>query len=399
MSKRIENKQQNLVVGNISMPLSGSYVAQVINGMSHAAKLQHAVSVSAHHSGIGESPGAPAITRPIRPLFGEPWLELLRLLHAAAEIEHALLVQYLHYSFLCAAQAPKLEIKFIELSRAKMSRFAALCRMLREAGARPSFLRRSFPLERDLTPLYRIGGPLASDALEKLASAEASAPAAGGSGNTIGQLYAYALALVTFLRAQPASPHPGSARLADWETGIREIIEQGSAYKTLLNELASELGKRKRFRPTIKAAPSEFTEAFDRAKPALQLLIHMANRYYWLVLSLLCWESRFHPPTSPPSNRHWSYSAALSVMIGPIARMGRHLSIEAHRTMSFDQLPFGYAWAENEADIRLYVRHLATEIDDVFQINNATLTPIIGDTSGIRDVLAHTHSNAAGGSA
>ena len=112
--------------------------------------------------------------------FADPYLEMLRLLREAAEVEHALMVQYLYAAF--SVKPPYQALAgfgdpnahdLIGVAVQEMQHLGAVNRLLAELGAAPQLERQDFPYEPDIYPFAFDLEPLSRTSLAKYVYAEA----------------------------------------------------------------------------------------------------------------------------------------------------------------------------------------------------------------------------------
>ena len=91
--------------------------------------------------------------------FADPYLELVRLLREATEVEHALMIQYLYCAFSLRPAFEALRgnglpntTDLLGIAVQEMQHLGAVNRLLVALGAAPNFLRQDFPYEPDIYP-------------------------------------------------------------------------------------------------------------------------------------------------------------------------------------------------------------------------------------------------------
>ena len=116
--------------------------------------------------------------------FDDPYLELVRLLREASEIEHALMVQYLY-----AANSLKPAYEMVRglefassgdllgVAVGEMLHLATVNKMLVAVGAAPNLVRQDFPYETDIYPFELNLEPLTRTTLARYVYTEAPADA------------------------------------------------------------------------------------------------------------------------------------------------------------------------------------------------------------------------------
>ena len=117
--------------------------------------------------------------------FADPYLELVRLLREASEIEHALLVQYLYAAYSLKPQYVGLRgpgtfgvaTNLLGVAIQEMQHLAAVNRMLVDLDAAPNLVRQDFPYEPDIYPFPLNLEPLTRESVAKYVYTEAPAAA------------------------------------------------------------------------------------------------------------------------------------------------------------------------------------------------------------------------------
>src|SRR5476649_146677 len=112
--------------------------------------------------------------------FASPYLELVRLLREATEVEHALMLQYLYAAFslkpdyadIAGTGAPG-STDLIGVAVQEMQHLATVNRLLAALGAAPNLVRQEFPYEPAIYPFEFSLEPLSRKSLAKYLYAEA----------------------------------------------------------------------------------------------------------------------------------------------------------------------------------------------------------------------------------
>ena len=99
--------------------------------------------------------------------FQDPYLELVRLVREASEIEHALLVQYLYASFSVKSRYQAVigtgggdSISLVGVAVQEMHHLARVNELLTDLHAAPNLVRQDFPYEPDIYPFELSMEPL-----------------------------------------------------------------------------------------------------------------------------------------------------------------------------------------------------------------------------------------------
>jgi hypothetical protein len=106
--------------------------------------------------------------------------EAVFLLHAAAEVEHALLVQYLYAAYslrasggaTAPARLPEWRMQLLQVAREEMCHFISVQNLLRLIGGPLNFEREDFPFRSEIYPFMMKLEPLTIDSVAKYVSAE-----------------------------------------------------------------------------------------------------------------------------------------------------------------------------------------------------------------------------------
>src|SRR5579859_6204891 len=116
--------------------------------------------------------------------FSDPYLELVRLLHEASEVEHSLMLQYLYGAFslkpayrAVAGYGAPSATDLIGVAIQEMQHLATVNRMLVAFGAAPHLTREDFPYEPDIYPFPFNLEPLSLESVAKYVYCEAPAGA------------------------------------------------------------------------------------------------------------------------------------------------------------------------------------------------------------------------------
>jgi hypothetical protein len=126
----------------------------------------------------------PAVAGQIIRDFSDPYIELIRLLHEASVIEHALMVQYLYAAFsikpayiaVMGYGVPS-ATDLLGVAIQEMQHLAKVNALLLALGAAPNLVREEFPYEPDIYPFEFQLEPLSRQSLAKYVYAEAPAQA------------------------------------------------------------------------------------------------------------------------------------------------------------------------------------------------------------------------------
>lgn len=359
--------------------------------------------VTSRPASVAAGTDAPAGAKIVRD-FTDPYLELLRLLREAAEIEHALLVQYLYAAFAVKPEYARLRGSgFVASSRdlagvavQEMRHLDAVNRLLVGLGATPCLVRQDFPYEPDIYPfpfnLERLG-PLS---LAKYTWTEAPANALDRDLATDEETRHFLDRLYTTLGDGIRPNHLGSV----YQTMIERLQEVAAAPPSRFPDLAlwtemltmikgeGEDDHFQFFRSVFLGAHSAFPPDLDvwRLDPAdprypsfdvptnptalrtgdpadprrisdgnARRKAWLGDLHYWTILMLLDLSYRHSLSTSALAVRHMT--EALWVL-------GVDLAAGGHG-MPFDPLSMGYTPGVDRAGSLEVLSRLVTESDEV----------------------------------
>jgi Ferritin-like len=351
------------------------------------------------------SPGVPG--RVVRD-FKDPYIELLRLLHQAAEIEHALMIQYLYGAFSLkpayaqvAGMGSPNSNDLLGVAIMEMQHLGRVNQLLVALGAAPTLVREDFPYEPDIYPFRFNLEPLSQHSLAKYCWTEAPVGATDPRRaandedrrfcekldavlgtetrpNYVGSLYD---AVIDSVREVSATGDPHLPDLTPWVEALVKIKEDG------------EIGHYQFFRRTFlgthegfgsgpnvwSLAPSDprypsfplpvnptayLGHDQEIRDPAAQGLAWLGDLHYWVLLVLLT--------TGYQQGSAEHIALARGHMMGPFWSLARKLA-GMGSGMPFDPLGLGYApGATRETNARLLARLLA-EADRVEKQLSAVL--------------------------
>ena len=352
--------------------------------------------------GVAAGPGAAFAdtygTSPIHRDFADPYLELIRLLREAAEIEHDLMVQYLYCAFslkpayaeLVGGLQPE-PSSFLGVTIEEMQHLGAVNRLLVELGAAPALSRQDFPYETDIYPFAFELVPLNPVSLAKYAYCEASPDALpeiratsdsslrlldqmeislGGSiaPNHVGHLYDAVIEVLGEVRNANAA----SIDFDAWFEGLDAIKTQGEVghfefFRSLyegdhpslrnvegvLNLPANDARYPCYQVPVNPTAYSGHTNSIE--DPELRALAWLGNLNYWCMLSLLDTGYRHNSELEP--------ALAQVVMLGPLMSLAQQLP-RIGAAVPFDPLSMGFEPGLNATSEQRFTRLMLEESRD-----------------------------------
>lgn len=361
------------------------------NGITRRAVLG-SIAMLGFAAGPGRAIAATHKRAPIQRDFDNPYLELIRLLKEAAEIEHDLMVQYLYAAFslkpayadIVGAPAPG-TASFMGVCTQEMQHLGAVNRLLVELDAAPVLTRQDFPYESDiypfafeltaLSPTCLARFTYCESAPEDLTRSDDGAPrlldqlrstlGGGIAPNHVGHLYD--AVIDTLAEVKKA----GAAKLEfdQWQEDLVRIKDEGEIghfqfFKSLYqgthplfkdNPAAWNLHPGDRGHPCY-AVPNNPT-AYAGHPNAIQnedlrKLAWLGNLNYWVMLALL----------DAGYRRKSQSEIALSqaVMLGPIWSLAKYLPTQG-AAVPFDPLSMGFRPALSTNAAKQFTRTLLEE--------------------------------------
>ena len=352
--------------------------------------------------GVAVGPGASIAetygTSPIHRDFSDPYLELIRLLREAAEIEHDLMVQYLYCAFslkpayaeLIGAPQPD-PSSFLGVTVEEMQHLGAVNRLLVELGAAPRLSRQDFPYETDIYPFAFELVPLNPVSLAKYAYCEASPDAlpevrttgdsairlldqmeasigGGIAPNHVGHLYDAVIEVLGEVRNASAANMDFDA----WFEGLEAIKTQGEVghfefFRSLYEgdhpllsnasgvwNLPTNDARYPCYQvPVNPTAYSGHTNSIE--DPELRALAWLGNLNYWCMLSLL--------DTGYRQNSQLEPALALAIMMGPLISLARQLP-PIGAAVPYDPLSMGFEPGLNATSEQRFTRLMLEESRD-----------------------------------
>jgi hypothetical protein len=341
-----------------------------------------------------------ATVRPIVREFADPWLELVRLLREAAEVEHALMVQYLYaafsvkpsYSGIVGYGAPSAD-DLLGVAVQEMQHLGAVNRFLVAIGSCPHLERQDFPYEPVIYPFAFHLEPLSRHSLAKYVYTEAPADAinrmdAGPEEarfindlfaalgterrpNHIGSLYEQILALIGELRQ--SGTELTTVDFDGWTRDFEAIKDEGEIdHYLFFRKLFT--GQHEGFAGVANVwdLPKDDPRypSFDVAVDPTAIIGHpgqimdptalctawLGNLEYWTVLCLL--DSYYR------GAGEWAVERARAHMVGAMLPLARHLGSRGS-ALPFDTLSMGYAPGTDNARSRLVILRLVREAQAV----------------------------------
>ena len=364
------------------------------NGITRRALLGNIAAL-----GVAAGPGrALAKTHRFSPVerdFSDPYLELIRLLKEAAEIEQDLMVQYLYgafalrpaYAELVGVPAPN-ATSLLGVIIQEMQHLGDINRLLVELDAKPVLTRQDFPYETDIYPFPFELAPLGAVNLAKFTYCEADPVRLGHVRSISNDSVRLVDKLKVTLGGSIALNHVGKLYDAVVET-LGEVKEAGSVridfgawFENIGNVKAEgEFGHFKFFHsfyegahPLIKDIPGVWDlPATDERHPSyavpvnptayegrpdtikdpdLRALAWLGNLNYWSLLLLL--DAGYRRKSKP------EIALAQAIMIGPLMSIARYLPAKGS-AVPFDPLSMGFDPGLNDASGKRFTRRMLEE--------------------------------------
>lgn len=347
------------------------------------------------------SGGAVAATKthrfsPVKRAFDDPYLEIVRLLKEACEIEHDLMVQYLYSAYALkpeymglvgapAANATTLMGVIIQ----EMQHLRGANRLLVELGAAPVLTRQDFPYESDLYPFPFELAPLSSVRLAKYTYCEAD-PVRLGRVRSVASdsIYLIDKMRMTLGETKISANHVG--KLYDAVVGtLGELKDAGEVqldYGAWFQELGDvkaegEFGHFQFFHSLYEASHPLLVNtpdiwdlpATDARYPSYQVplnptaydgrptsiedtdlraLAWLGNMNYWCMLLLL--DSAYRRSSQPEA------ALAQAIMMGPLNSIARYLPTKGS-AVPFDPMSTGFNPGVNDESSRRITHLLLQE--------------------------------------
>jgi hypothetical protein len=386
-----------------SVPAS-SQRRQFVRVVLQAATLPVAYSalgMPSAHAGSATAQGDPTPLTGDEPVnivrdFQDPYLELLRLLNVAAEIEHGLMVQYLYCAFsikpryqgLAGDGRPSAN-DIMGIAVQEMQHLGKVNNLLGALGAAPALVREDFPYEPDIIPFRFRLEPMSRPSLARyvwaespvgatdLAKAENAEDRMFGHDldlalgnerrpNFVGPLYDTIIALV---REVDATRDASLPELEPWLPVLEGIKTEGEIghYQTFRNAFLgvhpgfngqADVWRRPVTDPLYPAyqlplSPTAYVGHANQIQdPAARRLAWLGNLHYWSLLNLLATGySAGSPELVVASRAH---------MMGPFMSLAKQLA-KMGSGMPFDPLGQGYGRSANNRGTVSYMHHLLAE--------------------------------------
>jgi Ferritin-like len=334
--------------------------------------------------------------------FSDPYLELIRLLHEASEVEHSLMLQYLYGAFslkpayhaIAGYGAPS-ATDLIGVAIQEMQHLGAVNRMLVAFGAAPHLIREDFPYEPELYPFPFYLEPLSLESLAKYVYCEAPVGATDPHNaktpddvafqkrlfkslgvnrrpNHVGSLYNSIIAQV---KEVSAASIPGLPEVKPWIEKLEDIRSQGEHdHYEFFRGLFMGTNDGFKGHPDVWALspehpdypsvalianPSAYVGHSNQIQdPVAFGLAWLGNLHYWTVLFLL--DAGFRSDSLTYIN------LAKVNMLGPVWALARHMP-QYGVGLPFDPLCSGYAPGTNQVGTLRITQRVLAEADSLTQ--------------------------------
>lgn len=347
--------------------------------------------------------------------FADPYLEFVRLLREASEVEHSLMVQYLYAAFsikplykALRGDGPISEPgSLLGVAVEEMNHMHHVNLILTGLGAPPNLHRQDFPYEADIYPFAMHLKRLTAKTLARYVYAEASSAslksetgkAASGEEdgfierlqeylpedarlNHIGSLYDTIIATAKEMQNRPPSfLECGAKRLAGWIDELEKIKKNGIEQHFTFFQTVF-MSKHKAFKNfdenkniwdlppedpnypswNVPKDPTAFKGHRRCIKdPTLRDLAWLANLHYWVALGLLNMTYRYDDWAEPDNDQPRLYlELAKRHMRGPLINLGLHLA-ESKSGLPFDVLSMGYSFGRSKEVTKCVLSRLVEE--------------------------------------
>ena len=344
--------------------------------------------------------------------FADPYLELLRLLRDAAEIEHALMLQYLYAAFSIKPQyqsligfgAPSAK-DLLGVAVQEMHHLRAVNHLLVALGSAPHLARHDFPYEPDIYPFPFHLEPLSRVTAAKYVYAEGTAAIFAANSqrsredeqfrrgvlkdiggldrpNHVGSLYRNVLDLLSECSARPGFPLT-PAETEQWQSDLKAIVAEGEhdhfgffrlvyegrhpAFANAGVENVWDLAPGHKAYPSLPLPrnPTAFVGHPNQitSEPA-HGLAWLSNLHYWLTLCCLDHGYRYGDPKVT--------GVTTSQMMGALLPLATELPKHGAGA-PFDTLSMGYAVGINKEHSRRVILALAGEARTFAKVIEAQL--------------------------
>jgi Ferritin-like len=312
--------------------------------------------------------------------FDDPYLELVRLLRESAQIEHALMVQYLYAAFSVKSQYSGIVgVAFanpnglLGIAIQEMQHLRYVSDLLSDLGAAPNLTSQDFPYDQDIYPFPLNLERLSRQSLAKYVFTEAPAAAVEPTPGThdpflealfetlgdirpnhLGSVYG---AVITLVRDVQATPPFALPDLSGHITNLEFVKGEGETdhfnfFKSLFLATHSgfggdthvwELSPEDPSYPSI-AVPTNPSalggHPGEIADMTLRALARLSNLHYWTILSLIDLSYRY--------GKSVYMFLAIAHMTGPLLELGRALAAK-QMGLPFDPSGLGFSPGIDEA--------------------------------------------------
>ena len=327
--------------------------------------------------------------------FHDPYLELVRLLKEASEIEHSLMIQYLfaaytikpQYQALVGPPVPSSD-GLLGIAIQEMQHLAVVNKLLVALGTGPNLDRQDFPYEPDIYPFPLSLEPLTRTSLARFTyveSGRSSIPMSGPMpandqllydemtvvlGRNTGLNHVAGVYEIIIQHLEQVTDE-GIVELDSWLEQLHYIMNEGELNHfrffsdVFLGRHSAFAGRENPWRLPASHAdhPSFAVPANPTAYPGhdreiteetTRTLAWLSNLHYWVVLMMLDY---YYRTNAEPFN-----AMAQAQMIGPLQSLAKRLS-ERGSGLPFDRLSLGYSpAADRNGNLRLISR-LSSEAD------------------------------------
>jgi hypothetical protein len=350
--------------------------------------------------------------------FSDPFVESVRLLREASEIEHALMAQYLYAAFsvrpkYAAIVGPAFSSSkgLLGVAIQEMEHLAIVNRTLSALGAEPNLRSQDFPYEIQLYPfpmnlerltLKSLAKYVFTEAPAALMDTSATNPQAafanavraqldGLRPNHIGSIYRSIIGHLQALQSAPPFPLPDLSGHIDELTLVLDQGEEDHCafFRSLFEGSHTAFGSPDVWRldPADPDYPSMPVPLNPSAVPGhpnelpdgpARRLGWISNLHYWAINILVDLNLR--------SGRATYMTRAKKHMIQSLQKLGRHLAAMGAGA-PFDPLSTGYAPGSSEVGTRRFLRQLLKEAARLEAESAASLPPDYGSEVASETIL------------
>lgn len=350
-------------------------------------------------------------------IFISPYLELIRLLHEASEIEHALMLQYLYAGFSINTNYTEVASGLRRIFIDEMRHLGKVSKFLSALGGSPHLLSQDFPYFQDIYPFPLNLEPLSRNTAAKYTYVEAAAAAIAHPSpeeeefvkdllytigpdtlpNQLGSLYNRILEVINNSPDELIEKAPDIADISElnnYKETIENIKDEGETahyvffksvflgdhpdFSGIPNIWSLEPSDPKYPSIDISTNPSAYRGSKNQiTDPEALQIAYLSNLHYWIILLLLDLYYRYGENSS-------YLRLAIRHMTGAVEPLGEHLVKLAKTGLPFDASPIGYNTGKSEAIEKNLINYILVEAKQIAEsfgllstvINESLYNPI-----------------------